>query len=317
MEWENKKEMIQLGNVMNNGEPTTESKPAFQKYVLEHINEFDIQAWDMFFDIIEIIPEEIEQDKYFHSKIYRIAKEIDDRKMNILSGLRTQMRWEVYIHVCQTLGINKLVKTEIIPVIHMLNESQVFANIAICIECGIQKVFLINHMVSVSDLINCALKVKEQNPNLWVGINMLGQSPEISLGLGLGLKGGIDGIWCDETITSKISSFRKFEGMVFGGLAFKYQPQPYDYNIACKEAILNTDVATTSGNGTGQPANINKIKNIREFLVNHPMAIASGVSVDNIDNYKGIADYLLVASSITGDNEMIIKEKLIELKSKI
>ena len=47
------------------------------------------------------------------------------------------------------------------------------------------------------------------------------------------------------------------------------------------------------------------------------MAIASGVSIDNIESYKGIVDYLLVASSITTKGEMIIKEKLIELKSKI
>ena len=47
------------------------------------------------------------------------------------------------------------------------------------------------------------------------------------------------------------------------------------------------------------------------------MAIASGVSVDNIESYKGIVDYLLVASSITTSGEMIIKDKLKELVEKI
>lgn len=47
------------------------------------------------------------------------------------------------------------------------------------------------------------------------------------------------------------------------------------------------------------------------------MAIASGVSIENIDSYKGIVDYLLVASSITDRNEMIIKDKLVQLKSKL
>jgi hypothetical protein len=152
-------------------------------------------------------------------------------------------------------------KTEIIPVIHMQNENQVSTNIKICVECGIKKVFIINHVVSIGDLIKCALKVKQENPDLWVGINMLGQSVEISLGLGLI---GIDGIWCDETITLEAKKYRNFNGMVFGGLAFKYQPQPSDLKSACEEAILSTDVATTSGSGTGKAADVEKIKVIRE-----------------------------------------------------
>lgn len=206
-------------------------------------------------------------------------------------------------------------KTEIIPVIHMVNENQVLTNVKICIESGIKKVFIINHVVSVGDLIKCALRVKQENPTLWVGVNMLGQSTEASLGVGLK---GIDGLWCDATISPEnAKKFRNFDGMFFGGLAFKYQPQPKDLKLACEEASLATDVATTSGAGTGKAADVEKIKTIREYLGNHPMAIASGVSAQNIDNYKGIADYLLVASSITSAGEMIIKDKLIELKNKL
>ncbi len=47
------------------------------------------------------------------------------------------------------------------------------------------------------------------------------------------------------------------------------------------------------------------------------MAIASGVSAGNVDIYKGIADLLLVATSITDRYELIINEKLAELKSKL
>ena len=43
------------------------------------------------------------------------------------------------------------------------------------------------------------------------------------------------------------------------------------------------------------------------------MAIASGVSIGNIENYKGVVDYLLVASSITSASEIIYKDKLLEL----
>ncbi len=207
-------------------------------------------------------------------------------------------------------------KTEIIPVIHMVNENQVFTNVRICIGCGIEKVFLINHAVSKFDLLNCAFKVKREFPNLWVGVNMLGESTENALSTEA--INGLDGLWCDATISpERAKEVRFFKGMFFGGLAFKYQPQPKDLKLACEEASLATDVATTSGAGTGKAADVEKIKTIREFLGSHPMAIASGVSAQNIDNYKGIANYLLVASSITSSGEMIIKDKLIELKNKL
>lgn len=206
-------------------------------------------------------------------------------------------------------------KTEIIPVIHMVNENQVMTNVKTCIECGIEKVFLINHVVSVQDLLKCASRVKKEYPTLWVGVNMLGIPTHIALTNTLN---GIDGLWCDATIGAiEAKKVRKFEGMFFGGLAFKYQPQPKDLEMACKEASFATDVACTSGVGTGKAADVEKIKKIREYLGSHPMAIASGVSAQNISNYIGIADYLLVASSITTKGEMIVKDKLVELKSKL
>ena len=196
----------------------------------------------------------------------------------------------------------------------MVNQEQVFRNIEICISCGIDKVFLINHEVTTSDILSTALKAKKIFPEMWVGINMLGMKTTDALSIDEPL---IDGLWCDASISIKDVVDRNFKGMFFGGLAFKYQKQPKDLKLACIEATLTTDVATTSGPGTAKPAAIEKIKIIRDHLGDHPMAIASGVSVDNIESYIGLADYLLVASSITDDNEFIIEEKLKELKNKI
>ena len=205
--------------------------------------------------------------------------------------------------------------TELIPVIHMVDETQVLLNVEICHQVGVKKVFLINHVVSVHDLLICANKVKKEYPDMWVGVNMLGIPTHIALTNELK---GIDGLWCDATISAaEAKSVRQFKGMFFGGLAFKYQPQPTDLESACNEAKLATDVACTSGVGTGKAPTTVKINTIRDYLGSHPMAIASGVSIDNIDSYKGIVDYLLVASSITDRNEMIIKDKLVQLKSKL
>lgn len=201
-------------------------------------------------------------------------------------------------------------KTEIIPVIHMLNHNQVMTNVKLCVSCGIQKVFLINHVVSVEDLIQCALEVKKVYPSLWVGINMLGVITTDAITREI----EVDGLWCDASVISSLAKeFRKFKGMFFGGLVFKYQPQPKDLKEACEDSTFATDVSTTSGPGTGKAAGIDKIKMIRELLGDHP--IASGVS--EVEDYNGIVDYLLVASSITSRTEMIYEDKLKSLIDKL
>lgn len=204
-------------------------------------------------------------------------------------------------------------KTELIPVIHMVNQNQVITNVKTCVNAGIQKVFIINHQTTSSELIQCAQTVKNLYPNLWVGLNML----DIQAKDAILYEFDFDGLWCDQSIKPEDYKSRKFKGMVFSGLAFKYQPQPKDLKIACEESTLTSDVSTTSGPGTGKSADISKILQIREYLGNHPMAIASGVNSDNISLYKGVVDYLLVASSITSKGEIIYKDKLEELLDKL
>jgi hypothetical protein len=204
-------------------------------------------------------------------------------------------------------------KTEIIPVIHMINQNQVLTNVRTCISCGIKKVFIINHQTTSEELIKCANVVKDIYPDLWVGINMLDKYVEDAILYEF----TFDGLWCDQSISLEDYKHRKFQGMLFTGLAFKYQPQPKDIELACKESILTSDVSTTSGLGTGKAAGLSKILELRKNLGDHPMAIASGVSVDNITIYNGIVDYLLVASSITSRSEIIYQDKLEELLEKI
>lgn len=206
-------------------------------------------------------------------------------------------------------------KTEIIPVIHMVDIQQVTLNVAICLKCRIPKVFLINPNNSVDELIKAAYHIKKHCPDVWVGLNMLGLTAEEALTRPLF---GIDAIWSDSSLPLHKSHLcEDYDGMFFGGLAFKYQPQPKDLKSACELSKFITDVATTSGSGTGEPPTTLKIKTIREYLGEHPMAIASGISSENIHLYKDLVNYLLVATSITDKNEFIIEEKLIELKSKI
>lgn len=194
----------------------------------------------------------------------------------------------------------------------MENEEQVFKNIQTITNLGIQKTFLINHSLNNESLLETAWNYKSMFPTLWVGVNLLGVPTLKAIQTDFKT---IDGLWCDQAINSLTAiEHRTFKGQFFGSLAFKYQSQPTDLEWACKDSKKAYDVSTTSGPRTGQEADLNKIKLIRNYLGDHhPMAIASGVSESNISNYTGIVDYLLVASSITEDGEIINPSKLEKL----
>ena len=205
-------------------------------------------------------------------------------------------------------------KTELIPVIHKVSFEQLCINVKVCIDCGVSKIFLIDHTSEDTheQLLKDAITIKEKY-GIWVGVNML----QLTTTQALTINSPIDAIWCDGVIPTSEINKRIFKGQFFGSLAFKYQKQPTDLEEACKEAVATTDVATTSGPGTGKAAAIEKINTLRGFLKDHPMAIASGVSLDNIDSYLGKVNYLLVASSITNLREIIEKTALTQLMDKI
>lgn len=90
MEWDLKTKMIQLGNIHTE---STASKEEYQKFVLEHITEFDMQAWDMFVELTHINIEAMEGDYGFWEKVYPYLKDIDcnDSKFGWRAGMRIAM----------------------------------------------------------------------------------------------------------------------------------------------------------------------------------------------------------------------------------
>jgi predicted TIM-barrel enzyme len=92
---------------------------------------------------------------------------------------------------------------------------------------------------------------------------------------------------------------------IFCALAFKYSK---NVNLTgnllkshCVEVSMACDIPTTSGNATGQSANIQKIKEIRSYLPQGKrFGIASGVDELNINDYltEGVTDFLVATSLI-------------------
>ena len=90
MEWENKTKMVQLGNQRYKSD---EAKKEFQNFVLENINSFDGQAWDMFCNLVDLIVDEMKKDLEFWKQVYAKIKYVDcnDEKFGLRSGMRIAM----------------------------------------------------------------------------------------------------------------------------------------------------------------------------------------------------------------------------------
>lgn len=203
----------------------------------------------------------------------------------------------------------------LIPVIHLIDEKQMIHNIETCLEADVNHVFIISHLNDHKFLIKHALLARSKYPELWIGVNFLDLSPFEVLQQDL----PFNAVWFDETLSLDEVENKKYNGEIFSGINFKYQPQFKGLALEYSAKLIKetSSVACTSGNGTGLPADIRKIKVLKEMLGDFPLALASGVSSDNVQSYLPYVDNFLVASSIIDSNELIRLESLKELKNKI
>jgi hypothetical protein len=201
----------------------------------------------------------------------------------------------------------------ILPVVHITDKVQAVRNAGIASEAGTDGIFLISmqgrddaYIRSVHDV------VQKEFPKLWIGVNYLNLMEE-PIEVFANLKPNIGGAWLDDAGINhagqdqpqalQIAQARKesgWNGLYFGGVAFKYRriiPQGELSGIA-NAATKYMDVVTTSGEGTGSAPDVNKIALMKHGAGDHPLAIASGISPDNVYKYLNIADAFLVASSL-------------------
>ncbi len=202
-------------------------------------------------------------------------------------------------------------KKVILPVIHVLSENQTLENAEIAFSEGSDGVFLINHDYNYNHLLNIFTEVRKKYPDKWIGINFLDLYPNEIFEI---ISNEINGIWVDnagidengekqdyaETVQKKIKQ-TNWQGLYFGGVAFKYQRKVYELEKAAAIASKYMDVITTSGPATGHAAEIEKIKRIRKGAGKHPIAIASGITPENVINYLPYANAFLVATGIGKD----------------
>jgi hypothetical protein len=193
-------------------------------------------------------------------------------------------------------------------VIHVNHLAQVLHNMDLAIEHGADGIFLIDMRLAGREQIEYYYRaIRMEQPGIWVGLNYLSIPPRDAIDLA---PFGVNAIWSDFGDNPMIAT----ETLFFGGLAFKGQPQPDDLDAVAGRARTYMDVITTSGSATGRPPETSKIARIRAAIDDHPLAIASGISPENVRSYRRWADAFLVASSITDpESEMIIPQRLAAL----
>ena len=213
--------------------------------------------------------------------------------------------------------------SKIITVIHTINLEQVQYNVNLCHNNGVNDVFLISHMIRDWKRASFEFEkyfnwIKETYPLMNVGINYL-QLPTLDA-INEANRIGFDYLWADKSYIHKntlhealLIKESKPNIKYFGCVAFKYQKPEEDLEWTCKTATSYMDVVTTSGEATANAPSIEKIRTMKEYIGDMPLAIASGITPENKSSYEQWVDYFLVASSITGDGEIIIEKRLKDL----
>lgn len=200
-------------------------------------------------------------------------------------------------------------KPKFYAVIHAEDEVQVMRNITRAQEAEADGVFLINHSISAEKLIALATIADREFPHLWLGVNRLGYKWSRIFS---DLPPCVKAVWSDNGLidceaeeqkdAETVATRRKrWGGLHFGGVAFKTQQPLTDYGAA-KHAIKAkpyVQVITTSGPGTGQPPTVSKIQRMRMAIGNHPLAIASGITPENVAGFLPCVDHLLVATGVS------------------
>lgn len=185
---------------------------------------------------------------------------------------------------------------------------------------GCRGVFLIAMDGDEDDIPEMALAVKSRFDDFAVGINLLNASPVMAVTVAIGY--GLDAAWSDTPgVNSRFASpiALQVAGLLkqhpsfsfFGSVAFKYQPIESSPDIAAKAAHSLGMIPTTSGSATGVAAPVSKLDVMRSALgPNARLALASGLTPDNILDYAPFITDALVSTGICHEEHLICPKRL-------
>lgn len=202
----------------------------------------------------------------------------------------------------------------IYPVIHTETYEQAKRNAETAVFAGADGVFLINHSIEPLELLWIASRVRNHfHAHYAIGVNFLGYNEIEAIKAAWTLGHGVM-LWTD-TWSSAAHDLRleweEYTGWTdrnyFGGVAFKYQAPAADLVKAVEAAAPYVSIITTSGDATGTPPTVEKIRTMHKAAstAGRPLAIASGITPENVRDYLGLVEYILVATGVSkSDTEL-------------
>jgi predicted TIM-barrel enzyme len=198
----------------------------------------------------------------------------------------------------------------VLPIVHVRTRPQTLRNLHVAREAGADGAFLLSHgELGDDELLAVHHDLARDLPGFWVGVNCLGLSVE-EVFARAGAR--VAGVWTDDALIDEGADDQPaarrvleaqrahgWRGLYFGGVAFKYQRPVHDVAQAARRAAGYMDVVTTSGPGTGQAASPEKVRRMKKAIGEHPLALASGVTPENVTDYLPWVDAVLVATGIS------------------
>ena len=211
-------------------------------------------------------------------------------------------------------------------VIHVETRPQTLINADYAWSNGADGIFLINHSIDTERLLEIYQAVRTHYPDKWIGLNFLGTDAGEAMQL---LPSDADGLWTDNAEIDeagpniipqkRYDNFKKAHPRCtyFGGVAFKYQRHVAELELAAEKAQQCMDAICTSGLMTGVAADIEKIKRLASAKGEKPLALASGITPENVTDFLPYVDHFLVATGISRSFCMLDPDKVKLLADKI
>lgn len=210
-----------------------------------------------------------------------------------------------------------MARPKIFPVVHVHGTQLALEQSSLALSAGADGIFLIDHgVVGLAGLIEAYEVVRAAFQGAFLGLNLLNGGPvEAFRALAIAEAQGLltslpNAVWVDDlrasaalTLLDDLPTLMNGRRpLLYGGVAFKYTPTFIDVpSVAAAELqdlLAYTDVPTTSGAGTGRAPAPAKLRVMKQVVGLRSLAVASGLSADNLDDYIGTVDDILVASSI-------------------
>lgn len=212
---------------------------------------------------------------------------------------------------------------KILPVIHYIDTDTAIQQVALARQCGADGVFLIDHHGNDDNLVQVAALAKEVFSDFPIGINLLSYSA--TQAARAAIENRLQMVWADSMDVSSAglrSMGRELRAMAeehpeigfFASVAFNYQTEELDPSAAARYAREAGFIPTTSGTRTGSPPTVDKIRTMSE-AAGGQIAVASGMTPDNIALYAPYLSHVLVSTGVSIDDYRFDRAKLVQLIS--